>query len=260
MIIIAVINEKGGVAKTTTAVNLAHGLARKNYRVLLADLDPQSNATAACGLNWREYEGRNVGEGLLTEDPFFDPYIVDLNHAGISILPATRGLRDVAHELAAQGNPIERVSDGLSKLENEYDFAILDLPPTLEILQEMAIEAADRFIIPLELSAFAIDGFTELIRHLAGRKRGAREWQFRILLSKVEGFNPQTNIASLADLGPLSEYLLSTVIRFNGKIPMSQREGQDIFTYAPQSRGARDFRKLIREIEELWPAQMLQTK
>jgi len=259
MNIITIISEKGGVAKTTTAVNLAHGLARLGYRILLIDLDPQSNATAACGLDWREFEGRCVGDGLLTADPDLGAYVVVLEQVGLSVIPATRGLRDIAHELVAQGNPVERLGEALYKLSSRYDVAILDLPPTLEILQEMAIETADRFIIPVELAAFALDGLTELIRHLAARKANARDWQFRILLSKVEGFNRQTNEVSLKDLGPLSEYVLSTTIRFNGKIPMSQRERQDIFTYAPRSRGARDFRKLTREVEELWPVQALQT-
>lgn len=258
--IVAILNEKGGVAKTTTAVNLAHGLARIGHRVLLVDLDPQSNATAASGLNWRDYEGQSVGEGLLTEDPDLRPYIVSLDSPNLACVPATRSLRDIAHELVEQGNPIERLADALSLVTADYAYVILDLPPTLEILQEMAVEAADRFIVPLELTAFAIDGLTELIKHLVARKRGAPDWQFRILLSRVEGFNRQTNEASLEDIGPLGEHVLSSVIRFNGKVPMSQREGQDIFTYAPRSRGARDFRKLTHEIETLWPVQALEAK
>lgn len=259
MIPIAVINEKGGVAKTTTAVNLAYGLARGGHRVLLLDLDPQSNATTACGLDWREHEGRNIGEGLLTLDPDLRPYIVALPQERLWIVPASRGLRDIAHELVAQGEPLERLQEALDKIGGDYDYTVMDLPPTLEILQEMAIECADHFLIPVELAAFAIDGLNELIKHLASRKAKSRDWQFRILLSKVEGFNRATNEVSRQDLGALSEYVLNAAIRFSSHVPMSQREGQDIFTYAPRSRGARDFRQLIHEIQTLWPAPIAQT-
>ena len=260
MITIAVINEKGGVAKTTTAINLAAGLARSKQRVLLIDLDPQSNATTGCGLDWRTFKGRSVGEALLIETPSFQDFIVKPDEIDLDVVPATRDLRSQAHQLITQGSPLDRLEHALAELQGRYDYVLLDLPPTLEILQENAIEAASRFIVPVELEAFALDGLIELIRHLQRRKAAVEDWAFRILVSKVQGFNRETNAAAREDLGPLADHLLSTVIRFNGKIPMSQRAGTPVAAYQSNSRGARDFRALTNEILTLWPAPALETK
>jgi chromosome partitioning protein len=127
-------------------------------------------------------------------------------------------------------------------------------------LQENAIEAASRFIVPVELEAFALDGLIELIGHLQRRKAGNDDWAFRVLISKVQGFNRATNAAAREDLGPLSEHLFATAIRFNGKIPMSQRAGRSIFIHDRRSRGARDFRALTIELLTLWPAPTLETR
>ncbi|MBI3735948.1 ParA family protein [Candidatus Sumerlaeota bacterium] len=259
MITIAVINEKGGVGKTTTAINLAAGLSRHGFRVLALDLDPQANTTAGLGVNWMEYRGKGVGDALLVENPDLTPFIVTLDRSLPDLVPATRDLRAIAHELVEQGGPINRLDQAMTHLDLDYDYGVLDLPPTLEILQENAIQSANRFLIPIELSAFSLDGLTELVKHLHHRKSGRSDWQFRILPSRVEGFNRETNAAIREDLGPLAQFLSSSRIRFNGKIPMSQREGKDIYSYAPRSRGARDFRALTQEIITLWPAPTPQT-
>jgi chromosome partitioning protein len=260
MITIAIINEKGGVAKTTTAINLAAGLVRAGRRVLLIDLDPQSNATTGCGLDWHEFTGRSVGDALLIETPSFQDFIVSPVETGFDVVPATRNLRAQAHELINQGSPLDRLEHALAEVRHRYDYALLDLPPTLEILQENAIEAAGRFLVPVELEAFALDGLIELVRHLQRRKAGTPDWAFRILVSKVQGFNRETNTAAREDLGPLAEHLFATAIRFNGKIPMSQRAGRPIFAHDRRSRGARDFRALTQELLTLWPAPTLETK
>jgi len=259
MITIAVINEKGGVGKTTTAINLASGLARLDHRVLVLDLDPQSNTTSGFGLDPAAYRGRAVGDALLIENADLSPHVVSIEEPLLDIVPATRDLRGIAHQLVEQGGPIDRLAQALARLTDAYDYAILDLPPTLEIIQENAIQTADRFIIPIELSAFSLDGLTELIKHLRERKAARPDWAFRILPSRVEGFNGATNRATREDLSPLLSFMLATTIRFSGKIPLSQREGRDIFAYAPRSRAARDFRALTHEIATLWPDQIQQT-
>lgn len=257
MNIIAVINEKGGVAKTTTAVNLAYGLARANDRVLLLDMDPQSNATTAVGLEPSDFATRHIGEALIIEDPDFSPFVVPMPQHNLWMIPASRTLRDTADELMDQGDPLERLTQGLHNLQAYFDYVVIDLPPTIEVLQEMAIEASDYFLLPVELSRFAVDGVTNLVEHLVNRRQGT-PWDFRILLSRVEGFNKQGNDLAFQSLRDLDPYILETTIRYNGKIPMSQDAGQDIYSFAPLSRGARDFRKLAKEIRTLWPKKALQ--
>lgn len=259
MNIIAVINEKGGVGKTTIAVNLAFGLARSRYSVLLIDMDPQSNATTATGFNPDDYAGANIGDGLVVEDPDLDYLILETPQQNLHLIPASRTLRDAAHNLVAQGEPLERLRQGLEKLADRYQYVVIDLPPTIEILQEMAIEAADRFIIPVELARFSLDGLGKLVLHLMARKSSDSHWQFRIVLSRVEGYNKQANEQAIKHLRELRRYILPTPIRYNGKIPLSQTDGKDIFTFAPLSRGARDFRRLCKDIEKLWPTTALQT-
>jgi chromosome partitioning protein len=257
MNIIAVINEKGGVGKTTIAVNLAYGLARLRYPVLLIDMDPQSNATTAAGFNPDDFTTANIGDGLVVEDPELDHLIVETTQPNLHLIPASRTLRDAAHDLVAQGEPLERLSQGLARLDGRYQYVIIDLPPTIEILQEMAIEAADRFLIPVELARFSLDGLGKLVLHLTTRKPTETRWQFRVVLSRVEGYNKETNEQSTKHLRDLRRYILPTPIRYNGKIPLSQAASTDIYTFAPLSRGARDFRRLCKDIEKLWPTTTL---
>ena len=249
---IAVINEKGGVGKTTTAVNLAFGLARLKYRILLLDMDPQSNATQAVGLSPADYSESHIGEALVLDDVNLEPFIIQTDHPNLSMIPASRTLRDAAHELINQGNPLNRLIDGLSLLQDEYDYVVIDLPPTIEVLQETAIEATDFFIVPVELSIFSLEGLGNLIIHLTDRKAGMKGWDFRVLPSRVEGHNKEENAAAMKELKNVGRYILKTTIRYNGKISSSQRAGQDIYSFAPVSRGARDFRKLSKEISNLW--------
>lgn len=254
MIQIAIINEKGGVGKTTTAVNLAHGLGRRGHRVLLLDLDPQSNTTIHCGLDWRELEPLSIGPAMLRRFPDLLPCLVDLK-SGVRLIPSSRRLRDVAHQLVAQRVPLNRLAQALTPLAEQFDYALMDLPPTLEVMQEMAIESAQRFLIPVDLGAFSIDGLTELIQHLHQRKADSPDWDFRILISREEGFSRATNAEALSALEPLRERLIPTHIRFNQRIRYSQIAGVDIFTHDARSRGARDFRALTRDIETLWPSE-----
>ncbi|MBI5934751.1 MAG: ParA family protein, partial [Chloroflexi bacterium] len=215
-------------------------------------------ATTAAGLNPDDYASANIGDGLIVEDPELDHLIIDTDHSNLHLIPSNRTLRDAAHELVAQGEPLERLSEGLQKLEGRYQYVIIDLPPTIEILQEMAIEAADRFVIPVELARFSLDGLGKVVLHLMTRKPTDTQWQFRIVLSRVEGYNKLSNEQATKDLRDLKRYILPTAIRYNGKIPLSQTAGKDIFTFAPLSRGARDFRHLCKDIETLWPTTALQ--
>lgn len=252
MNIIAVINEKGGVGKTTTAVNLAAGLARLKHRVLLVDMDPQSNATRAMGLNPADYAETHIGEALVYDAVNLEPFIRQMPQDNLWMIPSSRTLRDAAHDLVDQGQPLNRLSDGLDSLQNHFDYTVIDLPPTIEVLQESAIEAADYFLIPVELTIFSLDGLGNLILHLTDRKATEKGWNFRILPSRVEGYAREENDEALQELRAVKKYMLKSEIRYNGKVPGAQRAGQDIYTYAPLSRGARDFRKLSKEIASLW--------
>jgi len=258
MNVLAVLNEKGGVAKTTTAVNLAFGLARPrlNHRVLLVDMDPQSNATTAAGFDPADYPADHIGEALLEYQPDLEPYIIPTAQDNLSIIPASRGLLTAKDELIAQGRPLERLEMALAPLQENFDYIIIDLPPTIEVLQELAIEAADHFIVPLELGRFALDGLGNLILKLTERKDKHGSWKFRILLSKVTGRTKNVNIFAMAELKELRDYVLDTQIRFSAKIPESQNQQQSIFDYARLSDSARDFRKLSKEITTLWPTKV----
>jgi cellulose biosynthesis protein BcsQ len=111
--------------------------------------------------------------------------------------------------------------------------------------------------VPVELSIFSLEGLGNLILHLYNRKSSDKGWAFRVLPSRVEGFNKDEHREALTELKEVSKYMLESIIRYNGKIPSAQRAGMDIYTFAPVSRGARDYRKLSKEIANLWQPKSL---
>ena len=266
MITIAISNHKGGVGKTTTAINLAAGLARKGKSVLLIDLDPQGHATHGVG-----YEIGEDRESLPTMATVFSEKRVDLSDVLVSTAEPTLQLApaDLRLSKAAKLLHVRPVKELILRraLENLHDFeyVIIDCQPSLEVLTQNALVAADKILIPTTLEGFALMGLGDLLETVQeiedirdGLGAPAKPLEWKILLTMVSGFGEERNQAAQRILAPLGARILKTQIRRTEAIAKSQMEHEDepispVIWRKQWSRGAQDYRRLTKEIIELWP-------
>jgi chromosome partitioning protein len=165
--IISVINQKGGVGKTTTAINLASGLALKNYKVLLIDLDPQGNASTGVGINQNERE-KSIYDLLIKKDSFFE-CIKKTKVDNLSIIPANADLSGLETEVANNSQKAfllkNIIDDPANNLEKEkFSYIIIDCPPSLSLLTIMSLVISDSLVVPLQTEFFALEGLSQLVK------------------------------------------------------------------------------------------------
>lgn len=251
---IAVINQKGGVGKTTTAVNLAAGLARARRSTLLIDLDPQAHATVGLGLDPEQVEGKTIAEVLLSDCGTVQNAIAETYLPALKVVPASLGLSKTDSLLHARHFREQRLTHALEGLQG-FDYVLMDCQPTLGVLPVNAMVAASQFIIPAQPSGYALRGLGDLLETLRGVKRFTPGWDYRILMTMVMSQASVTNELISRALEPVSEKLLLTRIARCEILNRSQTEDQpkDIEAYAPQSRAAKDYQQLTEEVLKLWP-------
>jgi chromosome partitioning protein len=251
---IAVINQKGGVGKTTTAVNLSAGLARAGLSTLLVDLDPQAHATVGLGLDPDQLSGKTIGDVLLSEADTVSIVLTDTYLPNLKIIPSSIGLAKVDSLLHARHFREQRLLQALEGL-NSFDFIVIDCQPTLGVLPVNAIVAAKNFLIPTHPSGYALRGLGDLLETLHSVKRRSSEWDYRIVLTMVMGTATVTNDMVNKSLEPVRDRLLETVIHRNESLNRAQtdEEPRDIMAYDKASRGAKDYQALTDEILKIWP-------
>ncbi|MBX3110278.1 MAG: ParA family protein [Fimbriimonadaceae bacterium] len=256
-ITIAVINHKGGVGKTTTAVNLAAGLTRHGKRVLLVDLDPQGNATYGLGVDFVPGESPSISQILSDPETPLESVMLDTNEEKLKVVPADIRLAHTAVQLNSAVFRETRLSKALSAA-SDFDYIIIDAQPTLDLLPVNAIYAADRLLIPTELTGYALCGLSDLMSTMKVTKNGG-DYDYRILLTKVTGHGEDRQFHAIKYLESFADRILKSRIRHNEAIPRSQIETEEVepapvILQKSYSRGAQDYRALVKEILELWPA------
>lgn len=255
MNIVAVINQKGGVGKTTTSVNLAACLARMGKRTLLVDLDPQAHATVGVGVEPDNLTGHTIGDVLLGGSKSILDIQQETYLPNLKLAPASISLAKADTQLQAQHFREQKLADALSKVTG-FDYVIVDCQPTLGVLPVNAMVAANYFLIPTQPSGYGIRGLGDLLETLQAIKQREGAWDYRIVLTMVMGQATVTNEQVRKILEPLNEKVLDSRIHRNESLNRAQTEEspKDIVEYDKKSRGAKDYLSLTEEVIRIWPA------
>jgi len=247
--IFAIANQKGGVAKTTTASNLAASLAMANQRVLLIDLDPQANLTSGVGLKGQSTAAGNI-YAALTDDQL-DPHSVILSTAvdHLSIIPADRNLTGAEIELVNATNRELRLRRVLTPLRDDFDFIFVDSPPSLGLLTLNALVAADAVLVPLNCEYFALEGIAELLSTIE-RVRESLNPSLRLEGVLLTMYDDRTNLGQQVSANIrqyFGDQVYSTVIPRNVRLGEAPSHGVPVILYDARSRGAEAYVTFAKE-------------
>lgn len=244
--VICVMNQKGGVGKTTTAVNVGAGLRDLGKKVLLIDLDPQANLTASLGLNRQKLQ-YTIYDLLKSETPIEQ---VTVHHSGMHIIPSSVALSGADIELSNIAGRELLLKEALSNMQDKFDCTLIDCPPTLGLLALNALTAASEILIPIQAEYLPLEGVSFLMETInIVRKRLNKSLAIAGVV--ITRYNARQHLhKEVVEIihSHFPDKLFETYIRNNISLAEAPSFGQDIFTYKPDSLGAKDYRSLCEEI------------
>jgi chromosome partitioning protein len=244
--IIAVLNQKGGVGKTTTAINLGAYLAKAGKSVLVLDFDPQGNATSGLGIDKNTVELTSYD--LLFKRAVPEAIIKETTTNGLFVLPANPNLAAAEVELVSQNNREHMLKEALGNLA--YDFILIDCPPSLGLLTINALTAADQLLIPVQAEYYALEGLSQLLS-VVQRVRGGLNTRLELLGVVVTMYDGRTSLSEQV-YQELQKYfgdkLLSTIIPRNVRVAEAPSYGKPVSEHDKWSKGARAYKALSKEI------------
>ena len=245
--IVAIANQKGGVAKTTTAINLAAGICGHGKRVLLVDLDPQGNATTGCGIDKTEVNS-GVYE-VLTDTMSVKDASITSTATGFDVLTANQHLAGAEIELVGSAGREVRLKTALNKVIGEYDFILIDCPPALSLLTINGLTAAHFVIIPMQCEYYALEGLSDLVDTIKRIKSHLNpELEIGGLVRTMfDGRNSLSQQVSEQLNIHFGHKLFETVIPRNVRVAEAPSHGLPVLTYDKQSKGALAYGALSRE-------------
>jgi chromosome partitioning protein len=250
--VIAVTNQKGGVGKTTTAINLAAALALDGRKVLLVDCDAQGNATSGVGQKGKHQPGRTIYEAITNSDVDIHDFIIPTTTERLSIIPATRDLSGAEIELISVQDRERRLKNLLAQLHDEFDFIIIDSPPSLGLLTLNALVAADRVLIPLHCEYFALEGLADLVATMR-RVRASLNPTLDIEGVLLTMNDERTNLGQQVSRDVrefFKDKVYNTVIPRNVRLAEAPSHGLPAVTYDARSRGAEAYFAFAKEVLE----------
>jgi chromosome partitioning protein len=252
--IVAVANQKGGVGKTTTTINLAASLALAEQRVLLVDVDPQANLTSGVGQKGKAAASGTIYEALTSAEPRTDSgaFRIPTNIDRLSIVPADRNLTGAEIELVPLARREERLRLLLNGARDDFDYILIDCPPSLGLLTLNALVAADAVMIPLHCEYFALEGLADLVGTMR-RVRSALNPSLDIEGVLLTMFDERTNLGQQVarDVREFfKEKVYRTVIPRNVRLGEAPSHGMPVILYDAKSRGAEAYLALAREVLE----------
>ncbi len=260
---ICVVNQKGGVGKTTSSVNISAALASLGKRVLIVDLDPQGNASSGLGLKRHEYQDANVYHLLIAEKTIKET-VYKTQFENLSIIPANADLVGAEIELVNEHRREFRLKEAFEQVDTEFDFIFIDCPPSLGLLTLNALTSANSFLVPLQCEYYALEGLSQLL-NTAGLVKKSLNPSLKIEGILLTMFDSRNNLSHQV-VGEIRSHfndkVFESIIPRNVRLSEAPSHGLPIFEYDKKSVGSRKYMDLAKEIvkrnqvDQVGPEQM----